>query len=559
MSSLAKVMTVSVIGIKAVPALVEVHIGRGLPTASVLGLGDTAVRESRERVKAAFESCGLSWPRGKITVNLAPADLPKAGSYFDLPIAAGIAAAAGLAPAERMQKAVLVGELGLDGSVKKCRDVLPVALHCRSSGTRLICPRGNFWEASLVEGLEVVAVDDLVDLVDYLRGVRTEEGKDEPGRSNPRRFPTESATPLHPDAVLSAGVADSAVEPCRGDPQGEEAIETLVGHEETLRAVAAAAVGMLNVLLWGPPGSGKTLIGRGCPTLLPDLDLDESLEVRMLHCLVSDRYESSLPVRPPFRAPHHTASPAALVGGGIGLPRPGEVSLAHHGVLFLDELALFSAAALESLRQPLEDGVVRIARANATVEYPARPMVVAATNTCPCGASERGGAAAPSSGCRCSEQDRARFLRRISGPLVDRFDLALRVRTPEPARLLSYHSTGGSGSEGGTRAGLGCSPAGSLGGRVARARQLLAERLGEYRYLSRVPPRALRELLELPKPCRHLLERWALLQRASARRVHKMVRLVWALAALDGESLPEVSHLEEAFGLFVLPKELSQS
>ncbi len=559
MSSLAKVTTVSVIGIKAVPALVEVHIGRGLPTACVLGLGDTAVRESRDRVKAAFESCGLSWPRGKVTINLAPADLPKAGSYFDLPIAAGIAAAAGLAPAERMQEAVLVGELGLDGSVKRCRDVLPVALHCRSAGRRLICPRGNFWEASLVEGVEVVAVEDLLDFLDYLRGVIPKEGKEDLGRSNPTRCPANRSTLVDPEAVPSASVAGPVEETRRSDVHGEEAMETLVGHEETLRAVAAATVGMLNVLLWGPPGSGKTLIGRGCPALLPDLDLDESLEVRMVHCLVSDRYESSLPVRPPFRAPHHTASPAALVGGGMGLPRPGEVSLAHNGVLFLDELALFSAAALESLRQPLEDGVVRIARANATVEYPARPMVVAATNTCPCGASERAGTSASSSACRCTEQDRARFLRRISGPLVDRFDLALRVRAPEPARLLSYHAAGGSGSEDGSRAEPGCSPAGFLGSRVAHARQLLAERLGVYRYLSRVPSRMLPELLALPRPSRHLLERWALLQRASARRVHKMVRLVWALAALDGASLPEVSHLEEAFGLFVLPKELSQS
>lgn len=517
MSSLAKVRTVAVVGVKPFPAFVEVHIGRGLPAACVVGLADTAVRESRDRVRAAFESSGLGWPRGKITVNLAPADLPKAGTSFDLPIAAGIAAAAGIASAHRLEGAALVGELGLDGTIKRCRDVLPVALYCRSEGLELVCPSGNRPEVSLVDGCDVVPLSDLTGLVSFLRG---------------------EAPPL--------GNSDDAgydlTRGCQGDPPHDFELQGIVGDRTVLRAVAAAAAGMLNVLLWGSPGSGKTLLGRGAASLLPDLDRDASLEVRMLHCLVSDRFETVLPRRPPLRAPHHTVSPAALVGGGPGIPRPGEVTLAHHGVLFLDELALFSSFSLEALRQPLEDGRVRIARAKTAVEYPARPMLVAATNTCPCGASTPDAGSCPGSPCRCTEQERTRFLRRISGPLIDRFDLAVRMVPPGPERLLAGESQ---------------EQVVALASRVADARGLLAERLGEQRTLSRVPPGSLREVLPLPPDARRLLERWAVLQRSSARRVHKMIRLSWALSALDGVDGPGIAHVEEAVSSFVLPQELS--
>ncbi len=521
MSSLAKVRTASVVGIDPHPATVEVHIGRGLPGASVLGLADTAVRESRDRVKAAFESSGLSWPRGKITVNLAPADLPKAGASFDLPIASAVAAAAGIVPLDRLQDVVVVGELGLDGSVQRCRDVLPVALYCRSRGFKLICPIGNGWETSLIDGCEVLPVSDLKALVAYLRGESSPEG-------------------YAPGSEREAALREW------GDGEDESTRDTelwgIVGQKSVIRGIAAAAAGTLNAFLWGPPGSGKTLLGRSAVSLLPDLDREASIEVRMIHCLVSERYAASLPRRPPLRSPHHTVSPAALVGGGPGIPRPGEVSLAHHGVLFLDELTLFSTASLEALRQPLEDGVVRIARSKTTVEYPARPMVVAATNTCPCGASPRSALSGAGEGCRCTDQERVKFLKRISGPLLERFDVAIQMTPPDATSLIAFDVR---------------KDRPSWGSRVRDARRVLAERLGGYRALSSVPSRALGELLPLEPHARRLLEKWAVLQRASARRIHKMIRLSWALAALDGYSGPRSSHVEEAISLYVLPEELS--
>jgi magnesium chelatase family protein len=519
MSSLAKVRTVVVVGIKPFAAFVEVHIGRGLPAASVVGLGDTSVRESRERVRAAFESSGLPWPRGKITVNLAPADLPKTGTSFDLPIAAGIVAASGIAPDRLLDGSVLVGELGLDGTVKRCRNFLPVALHSRSEGHRLVCPESNRWEASLLEDCDFVPVGDLGDLVSYLRGDEVRVTSDLSSGAELTRHSLEDSGP-------------------------DLEFRGIVGHRSVVRAMTAAAAGMLNVLLWGPPGSGKTLVGRSSVSLLPDLDRDSALEVRMLHCLVSDRFDSELPRRPPLRAPHHTVSPAALVGGGPGIPRPGEVSLAHRGVLFLDELALFSSASLEALRQPLEDGFVRIARAKTAVEYPAEPMVIAATNTCPCGASRQASGEGPDGRCRCSDHDKTKFLRRISGPLIERFDLAVQMDSPDAASLLDHGAD---------------NDYSSLAAKVGDARALLAERLGEYGSLRRVPPKLLREILPLGSDARRLLERWAVLQRSSARRIHKMIRLSWALSALDGASEPDVSHVEEAVSSFVLPRELSDT
>ncbi|MER3396371.1 MAG: ATP-dependent protease [Acidimicrobiia bacterium] len=519
MSTLAKVQTVTVLGIQAYPATVEVHIGRGLPQASVVGLADTAVREARDRVKAAFESSGLQWPRGKIVINLAPADLPKAGAAFDLPIAAAIAVASGIAPPTFLEGAVVVGELGLDGGLKRCRDILPIAAYCRQLRSKLVFPVHNSWEVALVEEVEAVPVEDLSGLVSLMKG-----------ESRPSLLmPSDNREPLP--------------KPSGEERVGEAEIASVMVEAPLGRGIAAAAAGMLNIFLWGPPGSGKTLIGRGFCALLPDLDTNASLQVRMIHSLVSDRFDNQLPKRPPFRGPHHTVSPAALVGGGGGVPRPGEVSLAHHGVLFLDELALFSSPALDALRQPLEDGVVRIARAKMTVEYPARPMVVAATNTCPCGASRRSQRNGDQS-CRCSEQERVRFLRKISGPFIDRFDLALHMHPPDPAELLQ------SKSEFDRR---------SMASMIEEARALLAARTGSTTPLAWFPARALRELLPLRATARSLLERWAVLQRVSARRIHKMMRLSWALSALDGAEEPELCHVEEALSMFVLPAELSES
>jgi magnesium chelatase family protein len=567
MSTLACARTVALFGIGVRPALVEVHIGRGLPGAQLVGLPDTAIREARDRVRAAFDSSGLSWPRGKITVNLAPADLHKQGTTFDLPIAAAIAVASGVVPQNSLERCVLVGELGLDGSVRKSRSILPAAIFCRKNGVRLIGPRQNSWEARLVEGCEFAGISTLAELVAYMRG---ELSTEHASSFTPGECVDQTHCSSSPDVELSRcpqrGQSDD-------DTELADALKGLVlgaTQARALEAIAAAAVGGMNVLLWGRPGCGKTILGRLAVGLLPDLDTEAAIEVRVIHSMVQSEEEIGLPRRPPFRAPHHSVSPAALVGGGSGIPKPGEVSLAHRGVLFLDELALFPGPSLEALRQPLEDGVVRISRSLATVEYPARPIVVAATNVCRCGGPgdvttlgsrlsvgvhdseglpQTATISEPSSKfssqlqdrevrCRCSPVDRAKFLKRLSAPLIDRFDLCVRLEPPNSSELLEARTDR------------------SLiwwREKVAEGRELVRSILGSEKTLAECTPREMSTLLAPEREARSLLDRWASLQRASARRVHKTVRVMWSLAALDGREKPDSEHLERAIAMIELP------
>lgn len=487
------------VGINAHPVRVEVQTTRGVPSFELVGLAEAAVRESRVRVKAALAGVGIDISEYRITVNLAPADLKKRGSAFDLAIAVAALASLGRLKPEALGEILFLGELSLDGGIHPLRGVVAHLLGARDRGVaRAIVPRANEREAALVDGIESYVASTLAEVVAALNV--------QDATTLPRSTRKESS-------VRGALVDDLA--DVRGQSAGRRALEV-------------AAAGGHNLLFIGPPGAGKTMLARRVPGILPALMPSEALEVFAVHS-VAGMGRAAAFERRPFRAPHHTASDVALVGGGE-LTRPGEVSLAHNGVLFLDELSEFRRPTLEALRQPLEDGVVTIARAHATVTFPARPMVIAATNPCPCGRSnDKGGP------CACRPDERRSYRARISGPIVDRIDLHV-VLPPVDVMALQTTATGESTAV--------------VAARVERAREAQADRLRRREVSSttnaHLPQRELARVCGLDEPGKHALRTAVEKYGLSARAYGKILRVARTIADLDGATAIAHGHVSEA-------------
>jgi len=492
MTKLAVVLSRAEFGVQAPQVRVEVHISRGLPGLSIVGMPETAVKESKDRVRAAIMNSGYEFPQHRITINLSPADIPKQGGRYDLPIAIGVLAASGQVMTEKLLDVEFIGELALGGDLRPIRGVLPVVSEVATTGRSLICPMDNGIEAALVQSCDCMLAHNLLAVCAWLDAV------DELPRAEITTIKNQQSIP---------DLAD------------------VKGQEHAKRALIIAASGKHNLLFYGPPGTGKTMLASRLPGILPDLTEAEALETASVASISAMGFDPTTWSQPPFRSPHHTASAPALVGGGSN-PLPGEISLAQNGVLFLDELPEFSRHVLEVLREPLESGKIIISRAARTAEFPARFQLLASLNPCPCGYLGD-----PDRTCECSVGQIKNYRNRISGPLLDRIDLQVEVpriphKTLRQANTNTYNST-------------------TIKQQVIQSRQLQLQR-NHGKSNGQLQGKEIETHIPLSEPLHDFLEQVVDKLRLSARAYHRIIKVSRTIADLDGSTQVEQKHLAEA-------------